>query len=282
MKSGSRGRLVRVSCWVIGLAILFAFYTRGISKNPPGFFVDESCTAYNAYLLAKTGAGELTPRFPFYFEVYRSIYVQYYHPVEEYLLALVFLFSHPTILLVRLYSAFLMFSACLLLGLLAKRISGRNIVGIIIAAIALVTPWFFEIGRLAWEAHLIPLLTVLFLHALYGVRGKESWSALDITLIVLTLALLTYSYASGRVLGPLMAVGLILFATTWRRIVAVGVTWALYGVTLLPTFFFSRQHPGVLMKRFLEVSYIRTTIPLMDNLTVFIRRFLEDQNLTGL
>lgn len=281
MNSGRR-RLLRILCWVFGLAILFAVYTSGISKNPPGFFVDESCTAYNAYLLAKTGAGELTPRFPFFFEVYRSIYVQYYHPVDEYLLALVFLFHHPTIVLVRMYSAFLMFSACLLLGLLAKRISGRNLVGIIIAAIALATPWLFEVGRLAWEAHLVPLLTVLFLLALYRAHRKERWGLVDIALLILTLGLLTYCYASGRVLGPLMAAGLILFATTWRRFFAVVVTWILYGLTLLPAVLFNRSHPGVLMKRFLEVSYIRTTIPLMDNLTVFIRRFLEDQNLTGL
>jgi hypothetical protein len=282
MKSGSRRRLLRILCWAIGLSLLFAVYTSGISKNPPGFFIDESCTAYNAYLLAKTGAGELTPRFPFFFEVYRGIYVQYYHPIDEYLLAFVFLLHHPSIVLVRMYSAFLMFSACLLLGLLAKRISGRNVVGIIIAAIALATPWLFEVGRLAWEAHLVPLLTVLFLHALYRAHLRERWGVSDITLLILTLGLLTYCYASGRVLGPLMAAGLIFFATTWRRFFAVAATWILYALILLPAVLFNRSHPGVLMKRFLEVSYIRTTIPMMDNLAVFMRRFLEDQNLTGL
>ena len=281
MKSGSR-RLVRILGWVIGLGLLFALYTAGISKNPPGFFIDESCTAYNAYLLAKTGAGELTHRFPFFFEVYRGLYVQYYHPVEEYLLAVVFLIFPPSILIVRLYSAFLMFLGCLLLGLLAKRISGRNVIAVIIAGLALITPWLFEVGRLAWEAHLVPLLMILFLYALYSAHRKGKWGVLDVISIVFTLFLLTYCYASGRVLGPLMAAGLILFATNRRRIIAVAAMWVLYGVALLPALIFSQRHPGVLMKRFLETSYVRTTIPLRDNLAVFVRRFLEDQNLTGL
>jgi hypothetical protein len=275
-------RLLRVLCWVAGLALLFAVYTSGLSWNPPGFYLDESCTAYNAYLLAHTGAGELGPHFPLFFEVYRGEYVQYYHPVEEYLLALVFLFLPPSILLVRIYDAFVMFAACLLLGLLAWRISGRRLIGVIVAAVALATPWLFEVGRLGWEVHLVPLLTVLFLHALYRVHGKDKWSLLDITLLVSTLALLTYCYASGRMLGPLMAAGLVFFATTRRRILAVAATWVLYGVTLIPVVLFSQKHPGVLVKRFLEVSYLRTTIPFRDNASQFIRRFLEDQSLTGL
>ena len=175
-----------------------------------------------------------------------------------------------------------MFSACLLLGLLARQLSGRRLIGVIVTALALATPWLFEIGRLAWEVHLVPLLTILYLHAIYRAHNKNKWNWLDITLLVFTLALLTYCYASGRVLGPLMAVGLIFFVTTRRRLFAVGLTWLLYGITLIPMFLFSRNHPGVLLKRFLEVSYLRPTKPLLDNLSQFIKRFLEDQNLTGL
>src|SRR5215831_122812 len=244
MKISSR-HLLRILCWIVGLGLLFTAYTSGLTKNPPGFFVDESCTAYNAYLLAHTGAGEFGPRFPLFFEVYRGEYVQYYHPVEEYLLAAIFLFLPPSIVVVRLYDAFVMFTACLLLGLLARQLSGRRLIGVIVTAFALATPWFFEIGRLAWEVHLVPLLTVLYLHAVYRVYRKEEWNWLNVTSLVFTLALLTYCYASGRVLGPLMAGGLIFFATNRRRLLAVGLTWLSYGMTLIPMFLFSRNHPGV-------------------------------------
>jgi hypothetical protein len=275
-------RLRRILLWVGGLGLLFALYTSGLSTNPPGFYMDESCTAYNAYLVAHTGAGEVGPRFPLFFEVYRDGFAQHFHPVETYLLAIVFLFLPPSILLVRIYAAFWMFAACLLLGLLARRISGRRIIGVLVAAMALLTPWLFEIGRVAWEVHLVPILTILFLLAVYRAQDKERWNLHDITLLVSALAVLTYCYASGRVLGPLMAAGLVFFITTRQRLFSVTKTWLLYGITLFPVYLFGQRHPGALTKRFREVSYIRLDLPWIDNATQFINRYLEDQSLTGL
>ncbi len=54
------------------------------------------------------------------------------------------------LLVARMSAAFWMFAACLLLGLLAMRISGQPNIGIIVAGSALLTPWFFEIGRLVF------------------------------------------------------------------------------------------------------------------------------------
>ena len=67
-------------------------------------------------------------------------------------MAIVFRFLPPSIAVARTFAAFWMFAACLLLGVLAKRISGQRKIGIIVAASALLTPWFFEIGRLVWDA----------------------------------------------------------------------------------------------------------------------------------
>jgi len=39
-----------------GLVLLFILYTYDLTDNPPGFYVDESAFAYNAYSIAKTGA----------------------------------------------------------------------------------------------------------------------------------------------------------------------------------------------------------------------------------
>ena len=145
MENRSRRRL-RFLFWVAGLALLFALYTSGLKSNPPGFYLDESAPAYNAYLLAHTGAGEFGKRFPLYFQYYTDTNVQVANPAQVYMLAAVFRFFPPSILLARMFSAFWVFTACLLLGLLAQRISGRRTVGVIVAVTALLTPWFFE-GR---------------------------------------------------------------------------------------------------------------------------------------
>ena len=281
MENRSRRRL-RVLFWVAGLALLFALYTSGLKHNPPGFYLDESAPAYNAYLVAHTGAGEVGPRFPLFFQYYSTGSAQYVDCVQIYLLAAVFRFLPPSILLARMVSALWIFAACLLLGLLARRISGRRTIGVIVAAFALLTPWFFEGRGLLLEQQFVPPAVALFLLAVYHVQKKESWRWRDAALLAATLAVVTYCYTSAFVLGPLLALGLMFFATTRQRLVSVIKTGLLYGMTLIPLLLFDRSHPGVLAKRLSEISYIKPGVPWSDVASQFIKRYLEDQSLYGL
>jgi hypothetical protein len=278
----NRSRRWRVLLWLTGVALLFALYTSGLSHNPPGFYVDESGLAYNAYLLAHTGAGEFGPRFPLFFEVFTNGFTAYVSPTQIYLLSVVFLLLPPSILLARIFSAFWVFAACLLLGLLAKQISGRLKIGIIVAATALLTPWLFEVRGLLLEPHFVPMALALFLLAAYQVQRKESWNWREVVMLVTSLVLLTYCYTSGRLLGPLMALGLLSFATTRQRLLSIIQTWLLYGMTLVPIVLFNWRHPGAMTRRLNEISYARPGVPWMDIASQFVKRYLEDQSLTGL
>ena len=281
MENRSRRRL-RAFLWVVGLSLLFALYTFGIGRNPPGFYLDESAPAYNAYLVAHTGAGEFGPRFPLYFQYYTDGWTQVGDPTQVYMLAVLFRFFPPGILLARMFSAFWMFSACLIFGLLATRISGRRTIGVIVAGTALLMPWFFEGRGLLLEPQFVPMALAPFLLALYHVQKKESWNWLDVTMLAATLALVTYCYTSGRVLGPLLSLGLLFFATTRQRFISVIKAGLLYGLTLVPTLVFNSRHPGVLTRRLNEISYIKPGVPLRDIIPQFIRRYLEDQSLISL
>src|SRR5207247_11346909 len=146
----------------------------------------------------------------------------------------------------RMFSAFSMFAAYIMLGVLATRISGQRKIGIIVAATALLTPWLFETSRLAWEPHFSTFTVVLFLLAAYRIQSKETWNWQDIAMVAGSLAVITYGYLSGRVLAPLFAVGLIFFATTWRRLLGVVTIWLAYGITLVPLILFNRSHSGQL------------------------------------
>ena len=271
---------------VAAAVLLFGLYTWGISQNPPGFYLDESVTAYNAYLVSRTGAGEAGPRFPILFQEYAAKNVNYYiNPLTIYLLAIVFRFLPPSILLARIFAAFWMFAASLLLGVLAKRISGQLRIGIIVAATALLTPWLVEIGRLVWDAHFSAFPVVVFLLAAYRIQSKERWNWKDILIVAGSLAVLTYGYFAGRVLASLYALGLLLFATTKHRLVGVIKTWLAYGVTLVPLVLFNRAHSGVLTQRLWDVTYIRADAPWKDipsEFAQFVRCYLQDQSLTPL
>src|SRR5215471_5364792 len=196
---------LRVPAIVLGFILLYIFYVSDLSRNPPGFYVDESAIAYNAYCIAKTGANEFGTRFPLFFPVYTGAWTQYANPTQIYLLAIPFTILKPSILLARVYSASWVFAACLLLGWLAKKITGKETIGLLIAVIAIFTPWLFDVSRLVMETYFYPMALVLFLLALYAAQQKESWGWLNIVSIAATLMLLTYSYTIGRLLGPLLA-----------------------------------------------------------------------------
>lgn len=276
---------LRILLYVAALTLVFGVYTWGISNNPPGFYLDESANAYNAYLVSRTGAGEFGPPFPLLFREFALNDPTYIHPLSIYSLAIVFRFIHPSIAVARTVAALWMFAACLLLGLLAKRISGQRKIGVIVAGTALLTPWLFETSRLAWEPHCSALTIVVFLLATYELQSKKNWTWRDTAMVSGSLGLVTYGYASGRVLAPLFALGLLLFANTKRRFAGVIQIWLGYGVTLLPLILFNRSHPGVLTKRLYEVSYIRPDASwkqIAASAFEFVRRYLQDQSLTTL
>jgi hypothetical protein len=282
---GAVQKTLRILLCVAAVVLLFSLYTWGVSKNPPGFHLDESATAYNAYLVSRTGAGESGPKFPLLFQEYAVSNPTYINPLTVYLLAIVFRFLPPSIVVARTFAAFWMFAACLLLGVLATRISGQRKIGIIVAGTALLTPWFFEIGRLVFDAHLSAFMVVVFLLAAYRIQSRNTWNWQDIAMVAGTLAVVTYGYFGGRVLAPLFALGLLFFATTKHRILGVLKIWLAYAVTVVPLILFNRSHSGVLTKRLWEVTYIKPDAPwreIPSQLAEFVRCYLQDQSLTPL
>lgn len=283
--AGITQKALRILLCATAVIVIFCIYTWGITQNPPGFCLDESATAYNAYLVSRTGAGEFGPRFPVMFREFALSNPTYIEPLTIYLMAITFRFLPPSILVARMFAAFWMFAASLLLGVLARRISGQLRIGIIVGATALLTPWLFEVGRLAWHPHISAFTIVVFLLAVYRIQPKQTWHWQDITMVAGGLAAVTYGYSNGRALAPLYALGLLFFATTKHRFVGVIKIWLAYGVTLIPLILFNRSHSGVLTKRLYEVSYIRPGAPwkeIASQFAEFVRCYLQDQSLTPL
>src|ERR1051325_893890 len=273
---------LRLIAIVLGFILLYLFYVSDLARNPPGFYVDESAIAYNSYCIAKTGKNEFGERFPIFFRVYTGGWTQYANPTQIYLLAIPFTVIKPSIRVARIYSASWVFIACLLLGWLAKRITGKETIGLLVAVIAIFTPWLFEVSRLVMETFFYPMALALFLLALYAAQKKESWSWLNILAIASTLMLLTYSYTIGRLLGPLMAGGLLLFVTSQTRLTSVAKTWAAYGATLIPLLVYRSLHPEALTQRFYLISYIKPDSQWREIVPQFIHRYFEDFSLISL
>src|SRR5436190_20795133 len=129
------------------------------------------------------------------------------------------------------------------------------------------------------ETFFYPMAVVLFLIALYAAQKQESWSWLNVIALAASLMLLTFSYTIGRLLGPLLAGGLILFATSQPRIISIVKTWAVFAVTLIPLLIFRAKNPEALTQRFYLISYIKPDTPWGEIIPKFFHRFFEDLSL---
>lgn len=269
----STARLVgTIAAVVVVIAIAVTFVPHG-SGNPPGFYRDESGIALNAALIADSGRDEHGKLMPLYFRSYGD----YKSAPYVYMLAAVFAVTGPNELVARVLSGVLGLTAVLLLGLLAHRLSGFRGVGFATAALAAATPWLFEVTRLVFEVALEPALIALLLLLLVGVRGRETWSNWQCAGIGLTLALIAYSYAGGRALAPLLALGLLVFATgRCRR--SVALTLGCFGAGLLPMALFIAVNPPALFARYGRVSDMAGQNP-MEHAVSVLGNWLQELNL---
>ena len=119
------------------------------------------------------------------------------------------------------------FEAAMLLGLLAFRLSRDRRIAIIVGLTALITPGFSKSAGYSLTRHSIPGAGDVLL-SLHSASIKDRWTWGNIASVALTLTLLTYTYTIGRLLAPLLALGLIFFVTNKGRLVdvkRVGSLW---------------------------------------------------------
>ena len=266
-------RHFQIIAFLIVIAGGVVLYARELRTNPAGFYIDESSIAYNAHLIGQTGHDEHGVAWPLYFRAFGD----YKNPVYIYLLAAIFRVTGPSILVARLLSAFLGFTAALLIGLLAWRVTKRRPVALVLTMTALLTPWLFELGRVVVEVALYPLLIAILLLLVHRVSERETWAWVDALPLAFVLALLTYTYSIGRLLGPLLALGLLLFFTR-RRFWSIAKVWLLYGLSLIPVLIFQRTHPGALSARYQLITFITPQTGYTEDALEFVKHYLGNLN----
>src|SRR5262249_44574163 len=141
--------------------------------NPPGFLPDEASMSYNAYLIGHHLRDENGGLLPLYLKSFGD----YKSPLFTYVLAAVFRVTGPHPQVARGVAAVAGLAGVLLLGGFARRLTGSNLVGVIVVVLAGLTPWLFEIGRAAYEISLEPLLICLFLTAVLATWQRDAWTA---------------------------------------------------------------------------------------------------------
>src|ERR1051325_2967081 len=100
---------------VLLISLAGLLYLTRLTSNPPGFYIDESSIAYNAYTLSQTGRDEYGDLLPLFFRAFGD----YKNPAYVYLLAFVFRLFGPSILIARLVSSLAGIITAAILGLMA-------------------------------------------------------------------------------------------------------------------------------------------------------------------
>jgi Dolichyl-phosphate-mannose-protein mannosyltransferase len=240
---------------LVGLAavVAVAAFQLWISpSNPPGYHRDEAALSYNAYTLSTSLRDEDGAFLPLFFRSFED----YKSTVYPYVLAAVFRVTGPDPQVARGVSAVLVLAAVLLLGLLARRLTGSNAVAVLTVVAAGFTPWLFELGRIAIEASTQPLLVVVLLLALERVLRLGRWRIAEGVAVAVPIGLLTYSYTGSRLLGPLLAGALVVFAgrDRWRFLASA---WAAFLLLLAPMGIYALRHPGALTARYEATTIAR-------------------------
>jgi 4-amino-4-deoxy-L-arabinose transferase-like glycosyltransferase len=214
-------------------------------SNPPGFHRDEAALSFNAYSISTTMRDEDGAFLPLFFRSFGD----YKSPLYPYLLAGLFKITGPQAQVARGTSAVLVLAAVLLLGLLARRLTGSGRVAVVVVVLAGLTPWLFELGRVALEVSTQPLLVTLLLLCLERSWRRSLWTIPDGLLVGSVLGLLVYSYTGSRLLGPLLAGALAVFAGRgrWRWLAAA---WGSFCLFLVPLAVYALRHPGALTARY--------------------------------
>lgn len=248
-------------------------YGRHVTTNPRGFFIDESSIAYNAYLVSQTGHDEHGQAWPLYFRAFG----EYKNPIHIYLLAALFRLTGPSVLAARLLSVTAGLMTAMVLGLLSFHLTRRRDVALIVMGSALLTPWLFELSRVVLEVSIYPFVLSLFLLFVQRAATRSRWSWSETVPLALTLALLTYTYSIGRLLAPLLGIGLLFFVrrSGWKGVLSV---WALYAVTLAPLAVFNLKNPGALTARFSLITYLKRENSLGQTALDFLRHYAANIN----
>jgi 4-amino-4-deoxy-L-arabinose transferase-like glycosyltransferase len=244
--------------WSVATVLLIlslALHVWRIDSAPPGFNIDESSNAYNAYCIARTGADEYGTRFPMFFRCFDD----YSHdPVVIYTMAPVVGMFGLQRWAVRLPSALFGILASIAFAFLVQQHCRRRWLSLLSGFCFSVIPWLFPASRSAVSGY-TPLVWEMIMGWLLALVALRKRSCVLAVCAGLLWALPIYTYSLGR---PMSVLTLLCFGLAFVRVlvkrwkVGLAFVFSFTAVTLplIPIVF---HNQAALTKRFQDV-WIKT------------------------
>lgn len=233
---------------VVSVAALGALVLHivGLSSSPPGFYVDEASIGYNAYAISIDGRDQNGKSWPLFIESYGLK-----NPVVVYLIAGAMRLFGPSVSIVRGVPSLVSLVTAVVLSWLVYQIFRDRWLGLATFVVAATLPWLFVIGRIGFEASVLPAALSLFLLAWWNADHEGSRSRRQVIMALLaglSLGLAIYAYTTARLLVPVL-VGLlwVAYLGAWRhRWLPLAVTSLVAMASYLPMIRWSLVNSGLL------------------------------------
>lgn len=256
-----------------GLLLLTTFlHFWRIGDLPPGFYIDESSTSYNAWCIAKTGSDENGNAHPIFF----PFEGQYQDPVLIYSQALLVKFFGLRKSVVRVPSAIFSILAAVMFALLTYEYCRNRWLSALGGWLFSISPWVFPVSRTASGAYTSMLLGVVagWLFALRGLRKSSSIYGVGSGV---AWALVAYSYHAGRPVALLLLAAMMIafrgtVISSWRVWLAL---WSSFAVCLAPMMARFISAPEVLTARFEATSILHGNPASLEIVGRFASRYLD-------
>ncbi|MGN6797129.1 MAG: hypothetical protein ACTHKS_03165 [Gaiellaceae bacterium] len=254
------------------VALVLSFQGWVSPRNPPGFLDDEASFALNAYTLAHGLRDENGARLPVFFPSFGD----YKDATFSYVLAPAIAVFGPSTIVARAVAAAFGLAAVVLVGMLGYQ-RGGQVVGVAAAVGAGLTPWLFQLGRLAVDTCMFPFSVGLVMLATDVWSRRRRDFVLPAIAVGASLAFVTYAYSAGRLLGVLLAAALVVFVRV-VPIRSLATVLLSYGIFLIPLALYALHHPSGLTARYNETAFsTKGMSPLGVAGRAFVN-YLHDQN----
>jgi hypothetical protein len=273
--SGPGSRHEQPLFWAVAAAlcvISLGLHFWKIGSAPPGFYIDESSTAYNAYCILQTGADEHGNPYPAFFR-FGS---QYQDPVLVYALVPFVQFLGLHVWVARIPSALFHLLASAAFALLVQIHCRNKWLSLFGGFLFSVIPWVFPVSRTATGAYTGVLLGMVSGWYLM-LRAMERQSVGCAVAAGAGWALAMYAYHAGRPMSVLLLVCLAL--AFYDSIVSRWKIWAaLCGsclAVLTPLIVSVIRSPHVLTARFEATSVFQDHPSLGEAVARIASRYVE-------
>lgn len=210
----------RINIWLLLILILFLL-TRiyKISEIPPSVYWDEASIGYNAYSIAKTLKDEWGDLMPLHFRAFGEFKL----PIYIYSVVPFIKLFGLNEFSVRIPSVLFSFGVVILTFFLARKLTGRESIGLWSSFFISISPWFFIFSRTGYEATAGLMFYLLGIYLFF--RAKNFFYFLA----VLSFILSAYSYNSFRIISPLT---LFLLFWEWKNI-KIGMRWLTLSIIVI-------------------------------------------------